>query len=116
MPKYRQVVAGQLRHTVTVQRATKTQNTYGEDTSTWADLGTFPAWVYSLQGRELASMQQTWAEARFGIWMRYQPGISFRADDRVLWVDEGDYFDILDVSNPDGRRVMVEFICKEYVE
>lgn len=110
------MMAGKLRHLITVQRATKTQNSYGEDSSSWADLGTYPAWVYSLQGRELESMQQTWAEAKFGISMRYQPEVTFRAEDRIYYIDQNRYLDILSVEDPDGRNVSLQIIAKEYVQ
>lgn len=110
------MLAGQLRHTVTIQRVAKTQNSYGEDLSTWSDIGTFPAWVYSLQGRELESMRQTWADARFGVDMRHQPEIVFRREDRVFWVENSEYLDVLDVQDPDGRKRSLHFICREFVQ
>lgn len=97
---------------ITISRATKTQNSFGEDQSTWAAIGSYWANVRALQGRELESMQQTWAEARYKIDMRYQRGTTFRREDRITWGSRT--LDILDVADPDNRQRRLYLICREF--
>jgi SPP1 family predicted phage head-tail adaptor len=99
---------------ITISRATVTQNSYGEDVPVWTAIGSYWANIRALQGRELQALQQTWAEARFRIDMRYQRGTTFKRSDRVTWGDRT--LDILDVEDPDQRQRRLFITCKEYAE
>lgn len=102
------------RSRITIQRASVTQNDYGEDVPTWAALGSYWANIRALQGRELEAAQQTWAEARFRIDMRYQRGSDFRRKDRIVWGSRT--LDVLDVEDPDQRQRRLILTCKEYAQ
>lgn len=100
------------RSRITIQRATASQNSYGEDVPTWAAIGSCWANIRPLQGRELEAAQQTFAEARFRIEVRYQRGAGFQRKDRVIWGSRT--LDILDVEDPDQRQRRLFLTCKEY--
>ncbi len=97
---------------ITIERGTATQNSFGEDVVTWAAIGSYWANVRALQGKELETAQQTWAEARFKIDMRYQAGTTFQRKDRITWGSR--VLDILDVEDPDQRQARLFIIAKEY--
>ncbi len=102
------------RSRITISRKSVTQNSYGEDVVTWTSLGSFWANIRALQGRELESMQQTWAEARFKIDMRFQRGTDFRRADKVTWGTRT--LNILDAEDPDQRQRRLFIVCDNYAE
>lgn len=109
--------AGNLRSRITIKRlpteSETTQNTFGEDVLTEPELGDFWADIRSVQGRELESMQQTWAEARFKVVLRYQSmDIVIRRKDKIYWGER--ILDILDVEDQDQRRRELTLIAKEF--
>jgi SPP1 family predicted phage head-tail adaptor len=109
--------AGTLRSSVIIQRKTVTgQDSRGADVIDWTTDVDGPFWanVEALQGRQLEAVQQTWAEARFRVTIRYQPGIAIARADRLLWGTR--VLDILDAEEPDQRHRQVVMICKELVE
>lgn len=99
------------RSRITISRASKTQNTYGEDVVSWVAIGSYWANIRALQGRELETMQQTWAEARFRIDMRYQRGTTFQREDRITWGSRT--LNILDVEDPDQTQRRLFIVAKE---
>lgn len=106
--------AGQLRQRITVYEKTVTgQDTYGKPTFTWAEIGAFWCSILALTGRELDSMQQRFAEARYKITLRKQPNITFRRAMRVVWGSR-DPLDILDVQDTGGIRPEVVIYAKDY--
>lgn len=104
---------GSLRDILVIQRVAKTQNSYGEDVETWSDLMTLRAKVRAAQGRELESMQQTWAEARFKIRAPFPP-VPIRREDKALWGTRT--LDILDVEDPDGLRREIVIVAREFTQ
>jgi len=106
--------AGQLRHTVTVtQPVVSGQNAAGEDIVTWSDVGTYKANLAALQGRELATAAQRWADARYMLTMRRQPGITFTRKMRVQWLTR--VMDILDVQDMgESFRPFVTMYLRDY--
>lgn len=62
--------AGLLRHRVTIQRYTTTQNDYGEEVETWADLASRWAAVEPLSGREYFDAQQVASDVSIRVRMR----------------------------------------------
>lgn len=106
--------AGLLRDRITITQETVTgQNSYGEDAVTTATVGQFWANVISLTGRELEVAQQRWAEARYKVIMRHQPGVSITR--KMTVVNGGRSMDILDVQDIDSSiRPKALLICKDY--
>lgn len=108
--------AGALRSRVTVQhRLVTSQDSRGQDVYSWTTITDGPFWamIEALQGRQLEAAQQTWAEARFRVTIRYQPGVSINREDRLLWGSR--ILDILDVEDPDQRTRQIVMVCKEIV-
>lgn len=101
---------GLLREQVTFQRKTVTgQNSYGEDTYTWTDVLTCKMQVVAMQGRELESAQQRWAEARFRLRGHYTDRVTTTM--RAVW--NGRYLDVLDAEDPYGTRRVLQVAAKE---
>jgi SPP1 family predicted phage head-tail adaptor len=61
---------GQLRHRVTLMRATLAPDAAGEDRETWASVGTYWALVTPLTGRELTYARQVIATVSHRITIR----------------------------------------------
>lgn len=98
---------------ITILRASVTQNSFGEDVVTWSNLLSCWANIRAMKGREMETAQQTWAEARFKIDMRFQKGTELRRKDRLLWGTRT--LDILDVEDPDQTQRRLFLIAKEFV-
>lgn len=106
--------AGELRHRITITKPRVIgQTSFGEDAIEHEEVGTFSARIESLTGRELYLAQQRWAEARYRITMRYQPGVSLRREYTIEW--NGQTLDILDIADRDNRRQWLELTCKDHV-
>lgn len=103
---------GNLRHAITIQRAAKTQNTFGEDVVAWSTLLTAHAQIRAMQGRELEAYQQQWAEARWKIRM-WKPAETIKREDQIIW--ETRTLDILDAEDPDGTGRTLEIVAREVV-
>ncbi len=90
--------AGRLRHNISLTTPTVTgQNSYGEDIVTDTQIGTFPCLIEALVGRERDSAMQRWAEAKYKITMRQQPGITFSSKMSATFGSRT--LDILDVED-----------------
>jgi SPP1 family predicted phage head-tail adaptor len=101
---------GSLRHRVTVQRCTKTQDSYGQDVLTWADLLTMWAQVRAMTGNEVEAAKQTAAEARFKI-RSWWPPVTIQREDRIVWGTRT--LDILDAEDPTGVGREIVILAKE---
>lgn len=104
--------AGRLRHRVTIQQCTETQNSYGEAVKEWTDYATVWASVEPAKGREFWESQQVNAEITGTVVMRYLAGVKSKM--RVLY--DGRVFEILAVINPDERNRELQLAVKEMVE
>ena len=110
--------AGKLRDQVTIQeKSVSGQDSLGQDTYTWATVYQIYARVEPLQGRELETMQQRWAEARYKVTLNALAGIE-RAMRAVWWDGSAnrvlDILDVQDTANAwHGRTVL---ICRELAE
>lgn len=103
--------AGELRHRVTIQQKTTTQDTYGAPVETWAALATVWANVEALSGREFFDSQQTVAQADHRITIRYRSDV--KPAMRVIYGTRT--FDIQAVLDKEGRKRALELLCKEVV-
>lgn len=90
------------------------QNSSGEDIITWTEVGTgFWCNIAPLQGRELSDALQRWAEARYSITLRHQPGITFTRKMRITWGSRT--IDILDVQDvAESLRPEVVFFTRDF--
>lgn len=94
--------SGDTPHRIAISDPTPvTQSSFGEDVvSNPTDVGTFWCKVEALQGRELESARQRWAEARYKITMRKQ-AVTFTRKMTGLW--NGRHLNILDVQDVGGN-------------
>lgn len=102
------VDAGTLRHLVDIERYVETQDEVGQPIKDWATFATVHADVRQLTGREPFFAQERFAEANIMVISRYLAGVDTTM--RIKW--QGDVYNILDVSDVDGRKVRLEFICQ----
>lgn len=70
------MIAGQLRHSITIQQLSTARDDYGGVVETWADFATVNASVQPLSGRELIAAQAAQSESRVKMSMRYIPGVT----------------------------------------
>ena len=107
--------AGPLRHWVTIQASTETQNTHGEPVFSWVDYSTKrPAAVEQLSGRELWNAQQTQPDVSCRVRTRWLDGVTNAM--RFAW-DDGGTTRYLHIEgppiNPDGKRIELVCNCRE---
>ena len=103
--------AGILRHRITLQSLTTTQDPVtGETTPTWTDFAAdVPAEVVPLSGREFLSAAATQAEVSARMTIRYQPGVLPTM--RVLF--DGAIYNIAAVlPDPTARRHITLMVSK----
>lgn len=103
--------AGKLRHTITIQQRSDSQNSYGEQANTWTTFAEVRASVEPLQGREFFASQQMQAEVTTRFRIRYLDGVT--ADMRISY--DGRTFDIQAVLNPNerGRELHIMAVERE---
>lgn len=104
--------AGKFDQRITISVAVVTgQNSYGEDIFGVPTTATYWAEVRFLQGRELEAVMQRWADARYLIDMRRQPGVSINRKSPLLW--NGLNLDIVDVQGPGTRMGKWTIIARD---
>lgn len=103
------MVAGKLRHTITIQSKTITTDTFGGTVETWSDVASVAASVEPLQGRELASAQTVNAETTTRITIRYRAGVI--PANRITF--EGKFYNITSVIDPDLRHRELVIMASE---
>ena len=101
--------SGQLRHQLTFQVRSTTQDAAGGESTTWTDAVTTWGDVASLTGREMMAAQAVNIELSHTITIRYKPQFAdpkVVAAMRVLWVKDGitRLFNIQSASDDDERR------------
>lgn len=102
--------AGELRHQVLIERLSDAAGSddYGQPITTWEAVGTFPASVTPLNGREFMAAQMLLSEITAEIRIRYQAGITVL--DRVT--HGATVYNIKSVINPDMRNEELALMCK----
>lgn len=103
--------AGRLRHEITIQEPTATQNAVGEETLSWSDYATVRASVEPMSGREYWNSKQVQSEITHEIRIRYYPGVT--SEMRVSWGNR--VFEIESVINVNERNREMILMCKEAV-
>lgn len=101
--------AGELRHQVTVQRYTETQNDFGEVVKGWFDLFTTRANVRPITGKEIALDYTIVNKLTHRVFLRYRANI--KPNDRVIYKDRE--LNITSVINIDESDVSIELLCEE---
>jgi len=103
--------AGSLRHKVTIERVTTEPDEIGQPIETWTAVGTFPASVEPINGREYFAADAAQSEVTTRIRMRYQAGIT--QHDRAT--HGGQVYEVLSVINPEMRNEELVLMCKSSV-
>lgn len=105
--------AGELRHRISIERPNLKQDSFGGtqigDATVFADR--VPARVQTLTGRELYAAQQKVSQVTHLIRIRWLGGVVAKMN--VNWYDEGKFFQIEAVENPDGRHKLLDLLCIE---
>lgn len=107
--------AGQLRHRITIESPSASQDTFGEETPvTWTELATVWAASEPISGNEryIEAAAQLLAEATIRFRIRYREDVTHQM--RVSWRSRT--FDILEVRNVEGRDRETYLLCKEQPE
>lgn len=103
------IMAGILRHRITIQTPTYGQDASGGVTMTWSDVKTVWAEITPLQGREYWEAQQVNAEIQGKIRMRYFNGLN-----PAMRVKFGDrYFHFESVISPKEKRELLDLYYTE---
>lgn len=100
---------GQLRHRVIIQEVVETQDTYGQATKSYNDLGTRYASISPVNGTENKQGQQINAQVTHKINMRYTPLVTVKT--RLLFGNR--VFNIISVKNKDERNLELEILASE---
>lgn len=103
--------AGKLRHRVTIQSKSATQNSYGEEVITWSTLATVWAAVEPLSGREWLEGRQVTAEVTTRIRIRRRGDVT--PEMRVVYGSKT--YDIMAVIEIEEQRREEHLMCQEIV-
>lgn len=103
--------AGKLRHRVTIQKRSRAQDPSGEESDVFTAIAEVWASVEPLTGREQFTAQQILSEVTHRIRMRYIPGITVSARDRIVYGTR--LFDIQFPANLEERNKELEITAKE---
>ncbi len=105
---------GERRQRVVFQRATVTQDAFGEPDKTWTNLATQWAMVQELKGAERRAANETMAEVTTRIVTRNNSTLtSLAPGDRATW--SGHTYDIKAVVPRDHRRSELEILAVEHL-
>lgn len=100
---------GSLRHRVTLQQKTVTEDDLKQQSEVWSDITTEWARIEPLSGMEYFAAKQINVDISVRITIRYRPGII--SDLRAVF--DGRIFEVLSVINPDERCESLVLMCKE---
>jgi SPP1 family predicted phage head-tail adaptor len=101
------VRAGKLRHRITIQTQTKTQDTTGSVIASWSTFATLWASVDDESGREGYSASQVQSERTTNIRIREYPGIT----PKMRVVHGADAYDIESVIRDPTHARQLQLIC-----
>lgn len=103
--------AGKIRHRVSIQRKTISQNSIGEGIESWSELCKRWASIEPASGSEVVIGDQINGTVTHIVTMRYLGGLTSK--DRVTF--NGRNFDINGVVNTDERNIETILACREAV-
>jgi len=101
--------AGELRHRITIEQNSPTQNNFGEEVPSWSEFATRWAAVRATGGRETFADDQKFAEATHEFELRHISGVDPKM--RIKWEER--VFDIESVLDLDGRKRRTVIIAVE---
>jgi SPP1 family predicted phage head-tail adaptor len=106
------VKIGKLRHRITVEETTETQEADGSVIENWSAFATAQGSIEPISGREYFAAQTTQAEVTHRISLRYLTGVTPKM--RVKYGSR--IFDILSVINVDERNRELQLMCRESID
>lgn len=106
--------AGRLRHRVTIQQASVSQQASGAPVRTWANVATVWAQVRTQSGGEQRNegADQVVAALYYAVTIRYRAGLEPTM--RVLWGSR--VLEVTAIQEPDNRQRSLTLMCTEVVE
>jgi len=107
------VAAGTLDRRIAIQRKTITNDEYGQEVETWADLAEVWAALKPLRGNERFAVQQLLGTGVMTFLIRYRSDLQIGVEDRIEY--DGRAWDITDVREL-GRRESWEIDAKARVD
>lgn len=105
------IESGKLRHRITIQQRSTTQDVYGEPTDTWTTFATVWASVEPIIGREFFASEQVQAEVTTKIRIRNLDGILPKM--RVSFGSK--IYDIKAIMNIEERNREILLMCEEVI-
>lgn len=99
--------AGRLRHRITIEQATPTQDDFGQEIIAWSTLATVWAEKRDLSGRELFQAQQVSSQVTTQFRIRHRTDVG--GGERI--VHDGVTYNIEAPQDPTGREVELLLLC-----
>ena len=103
------LAAGDLKHSITIQRYTSTQDDWGQTIKDWQDLFTTRARVRPISGTELFKDVGIIGTLTSRVFLRYKENV--KINDRVI--HDGRILDIKSVINHEEKNIVLELLCNE---
>lgn len=101
--------SGALRNPMTVQRATVTRDSHGQEVRSWSRIGKTWGEIVASEGREFVDGGGTEQHVTHEVWIRYFRGL--QASDRLL--HDGRTFHVQRVTDHMGRREKMRVFVTE---
>ena len=101
--------AGKLRHKITIESKTNSQDAYGAMVETWSAAVTAWASIEQVSGQEYFEQGKVMGEVTTKITLRYQSGITTLM--RVVWGSK--IYGIVSIGNTEERNKEIMLLCKE---
>lgn len=109
--------AGEFPHRITVERATVSQNEFGEPVKVWQSIGMTAAGISPLRGSERYRAMQTQSEEEVKIRFRYDSRFAdLQPKDRITFTRTGKRYDLQAVMNIDERDRVIEIAAKQWID
>jgi SPP1 family predicted phage head-tail adaptor len=106
------VKIGKLRHRITIEETTETQDADGSVIENWSAFATVQSSIEPISGREYFAAQTTQADMTHRINLRYVAGVKPKM--RVKFGSR--IFDILSVINVNERNRELQLMCRESID
>lgn len=104
--------AGKMRHRITFKVKTVTgRDAFGGETVTWGNVGTTPTvWAEALplRGKEFMAARQLSDELSVKFRVRYRSDVI--PEWRIEW--DSNTFEVVEVIHVDGKKEMLEIMCR----
>ena len=107
--------AGILRHTITFQRLTVANDTWGKSVPTWTDEITTSAAIWPIRSIERIESMKLDNELTHKIRIRYRSGITEKMRSKFKKKNSTRYFNIRSIINSDERDIYLEIMATEEV-